>query len=250
MKRTLNTSLFVALLFGLMAGAALPAPARDARTPASKESRIPPAPLFRDPVFDGAADPSFIWNDRERAWWVFYTNRRANAPDAQDGVRWCHGTDIGIASSPDGRTWTYRGTARGLEFEPGRNTFWAPCLLEHGAAFHMFVAYVRGVPADWSGERHIVHYTSRDLVNWKYEAVVPLSSPNVIDAFVCAKPSGGWRMWYKDEAHGSHIWAADSEDLFRWSVKGVYIWYTWFNISQNRQVKSCPKHNRGQCEPD
>ena len=223
MKRTLNTSLFAALLFGLMAGAALPAPARDARTPASKESRIPPAPLFRDPVFDGAADPSFIWNDRERAWWVFYTNRRANAPDAQDGVRWCHGTDIGIASSPDGRTWTYRGTARGLEFEPGRNTFWAPCLLEHGAAFHMFVAYVRGVPADWSGERHIVHYTSRDLVNWKYEAVVPLSSPDVIDAFVCAKPSGGWRMWYKDEAHGSHIWAADSEDLFRWSVKGAVV---------------------------
>ncbi|MBM3311967.1 MAG: glycosyl hydrolase, partial [Candidatus Aminicenantes bacterium] len=82
------------------------------------ENRTPPAPLYRDPVFDGAADPSLIWNDAERAWWVFYTNRRANAPDAQDGVRWCHGTDIGIASSADGGlTWTYRGTAQGLEFE-------------------------------------------------------------------------------------------------------------------------------------
>jgi len=177
-----------------------------------------PAPLYRDPVFDGAADPSLIWSDAERAWWIFYTNRRANAPDAQDGVRWCHGTDIGIASSADGGlTWTYRGTAKGLEFEPGRNTFWAPCLVEHGRTFHMFLAYVRGVPADWSGERHIIHYTSRNLFDWKFEAIVPLSSDRVIDAFVMAKRSGGWRMWYKDEDNGSHIYAADSEDLFRWT---------------------------------
>jgi hypothetical protein len=195
-------------------------------TPASRkrDTRIPPAPLYRDPVFDGAADPSLIWNDAERAWWVFYTNRRANAPDAQDGVRWCHGTDIGIASSTDGGlTWTYRGIAKGLEFEPGRNTFWAPCLVEHGRTFHMFVAYVRGVPADWSGDRNVVHYTSRDLVNWKFDAVIPLSSDNVIDAFVYAKPTGGWRMWYKDEAHGSHIYAADSEDLGKWEVTGPVI---------------------------
>jgi hypothetical protein len=65
-----------------------------------QKAGTPPAPLYRDPVFDGAADPSLIWNDQERAWWILYTNRRANAPDAQDGVRWCHGTDIGIASSP------------------------------------------------------------------------------------------------------------------------------------------------------
>jgi Putative zinc dependent peptidase (DUF5700) len=188
------------------------------------DSRRPPAPLYRDPVFDGTADPSLIWNEKERSWWIFYTNRRANVPDAQDGVRWCHGTDIGIASSGDGgMKWIYRGTAQGLEFEAGRNTFWAPCLLLHGGTYHMYVAYVRGVPADWSGERHIVHYTSRDLMNWKYEGIVPLSSEYVIDAFVYAKPSGGWRMWYKDEAHGSHIYAADSEDLFRWKVVGPVI---------------------------
>ncbi len=186
--------------------------------------RIPPAPLYRDPVFDGAADPSLVWNDQERSWWIFYTNRRANAPDAQDGVRWCHGTDIGIASSADsGLTWRYRGVAKGLEFEPGRNTFWAPCLVEHGRTYHMFVAYVRGVPADWSGDRHIVHYSSRNLVDWKFEAVLSLSSERVIDAFVYAKPSGGWRLWYKDEANGSHIYAADSEDLYRWTVTGPVI---------------------------
>jgi hypothetical protein len=87
----------------------------------------------------------------------------------------------------------------------------------------MFVAYVRGVPADWSGERHIVHYTSRDLINWKFEGIVPLSSEYVIDAYVHAKPSGGWRMWYKDEANGSHIYAADSEDLYHWKVIGPVV---------------------------
>jgi hypothetical protein len=189
-----------------------------------QKTGTPPAPLYRDPVFDGAADPSLIWNDQEREWWILYTNRRANAPGAQNDLSWVHGTDIGIASSADGGlTWTYRGTAKGLEFEPGRNTFWAPCLVEHGRTYHMFLAYVRGVPTDWSGARNIVHYTSKDLVDWKFEAVVPLSSDRVIDAFVMAKREGGWRMWYKDEADGSHIYAADSEDLSRWKVAGPVV---------------------------
>jgi hypothetical protein len=212
------------ILLVVLAGFCLLGAACGRRAQRANGARIPPAPLYRDPVYDGAADPSLVWNDKERAWWVFYTNRRANAPDAQDGVRWCHGTDIGIASSTDGGlTWTYRGTAKGLEFETGRNTFWAPCLVEHGRTYHMFAAYVRGVPADWSGDRHIVHYTSRDLVDWKFEAVLALSSENVIDAFVYARPAGGWRMWYKDEANGSHIYAADSEDLFRWTTAGPVI---------------------------
>ena len=212
------------LLIILAAALALGTACRRPAIPSTVQGRVPPAPLYRDPVFDGAADPSLIWNDQERAWWIFYTNRRANDPNAQDGVRWCHGTDIGIASSADGGlTWTYRGIAKGLDFEPGRNTFWAPCLVEHGRTFHMFVAYVRGVPADWSGERHIVHYTSRDLVEWKCEGIVPLSSERVIDAFVYPKPSGGWRLWYKDEADGSHIYAADSEDLYRWTVTGPVV---------------------------
>ena len=39
----------------------------------------PNAPLFRDPIYDGAADPTIIWNPKEKAWWIFYTNRRASA---------------------------------------------------------------------------------------------------------------------------------------------------------------------------
>ena len=220
MIKSVEKRILIIALAGACLGAA--ACAGPSRQPSG--ARTPPAPLFRDPVFDGAADPSLIWNDEERAWWVFYTNRRANAPDAQDGVRWCHGTDIGIASSGDGGlTWSYRGTAKGLEFEPGRNTFWAPCLVEHARTYHLFVAYVRGVPADWSGDRHIVHYTSPNLVDWTYESVLALTSERVIDAFVYPKPSGGWRLWYKDEAHDSHIYAADSEDLYRWSVAGPVV---------------------------
>ncbi len=77
--------------------------------------------------------------------------------------------------------------------------------------------------ADWSGDRHIVHYTSPDLLHWTFTSVLALSSARVIDPFVYAKPSGGWRMWYKDESHGSHIYAADSEDLDRWRVHGPVI---------------------------
>ena len=36
-----------------------------------------PAPLFRDPVFDGAADPSMIWDNINHQWLIFYTQRRA-----------------------------------------------------------------------------------------------------------------------------------------------------------------------------
>lgn len=53
----------------------------------------PNAPLFRDPIYDGAADPVIIWNKEEKAWWIFYTNRRAFGPNC--GVAFVHGTDIG-----------------------------------------------------------------------------------------------------------------------------------------------------------
>lgn len=180
------------------------------------------APLFRDPIHDGAADPTIIYNRQERTWWIVYTNRRANV-DCR-GVAWAHGTDIGVASSSDGGlSWCYRGILQGLEFEPGRNTFWAPEVLWHEDQYHMFVSYVPGVPHDWSGSRHILHYTSRDLWTWSFMQRLPLSSDRVIDACVMKMPSGLWRMWYKDEVHGSHTYAADSKDLSRWDVAGPVI---------------------------
>ena len=80
----------------------------------------------------------------------------------------------------------------------------------------MYVSYVPGVPHDWSGSRSILHMTSQNLWDWKYEGTLPLSSDRVIDACVFHLPDGRWRMWYKDEANQSHTYAADSSDLYTW----------------------------------
>ncbi len=181
-----------------------------------------PAPLFRDPIYDGAADPVIIWNRQERNWWLLYTQRRANVDGPK--VAWVHGCDIGVARSTDeGHSWRYLGVLPGLEFERGRNTFWAPEILWHGNTYHMYASFVPGVPQDWSGTRHIVHYTSNDLWTWRCHGRLPLSSDRVIDACVEQIAPGKWRMWYKDESHGSHTYAADSADLMRWSVTGPVI---------------------------
>lgn len=181
-----------------------------------------PAPLFRDPIYDGAADPTVIWNRLEQTWWILYTSRRANM-DCR-GVAWAHGTDIGIASSSDkGQSWRYRGVLPGLEFEPGRNTFWAPEVIWHNNLYHMYVSYVRGVPHDWSGSRSIVHYTSPDLWEWQYKSPLKLSSNRVIDAAIMQLSDNDWRMWYKDEINQSHTYVADSKDLCHWVVRGPVI---------------------------
>lgn len=90
------------------------------------------SPLFRDPIYDGAADPVVVWNREAQEWWMIYTNRRATA----EGERfaWVHG----VASSRDGgKSWLYRGTLQGLDIEWGRNTFWAPEIYWHDGLYHM-----------------------------------------------------------------------------------------------------------------
>lgn len=181
-----------------------------------------PAPLYQDPVHAGPTDPVVVHDGRQ--WWMFYTQRRADV--SAPGVAWVHGTAIGAATSEDGRDWLYRGTLDSLAFEPGTNTFWAPEILRApGGAFHMYVSYIQGVPDRWEGhERQILHYTSGDLWQWTPVGTVPLSSRYVIDACVHPLPGGtGWRMWYKDEGHGSATWAADSPDLYDWRVVGPVL---------------------------
>src|SRR6187431_2461751 len=70
-----------------------------------EETNIADKPLYRDTIFDGAADPTLIWNSKEKKWFMFYTNRRANI--GGNGVSWVHGTPIGIAESKDGAHWKY-----------------------------------------------------------------------------------------------------------------------------------------------
>ncbi|MGI5899690.1 MAG: glycosyl hydrolase [Christensenellales bacterium] len=183
--------------------------------------RIPEAPLFNDPIYNGAADPVIFWNRDEQQWWIVYTQRMHSAPGP--GTTPIHGSKLGVASSPDGHDWLYRGTLTGLEFEHGHNTWWAPEIFWHEDRYHMYASYVQGMPVNWNRPRTIIHYTSTNGWEWKLESKLKLSSDRVIDACVTKMPSGIWRMWYKDENHGSHTYCADSHDLYHWENSGCAI---------------------------
>ncbi|WP_375436516.1 glycosyl hydrolase [uncultured Hymenobacter sp.] len=182
--------------------------------------KLAPKPLFRDPIYDGAADPVIIWNKQEKKWFMFYTNRRATDTTAA-GVTWVHGTRIGIAESVDGgATWRYRDTAN-INYRPTpQYTHWAPDVLEDKGRYHMFLTYVPGIFTDWNHPRSILHLTSSDLLNWKYESSLVLATDKVIDASVYRLPDGSWRMWYNNERDGKSIYYADSPDLYHWQDQG------------------------------
>lgn len=183
------------------------------------------APIFVDPITDGAADPTVIHKGGTNEWWMFYTNRRATLEGP--GVQWVHGSKIGIAISTDrGRSWHYKGTVDGLDdpADPGLNTHWAPDVIWAEGEYHMYLSYVRGTPTQWAGhERHIVHFVSDDLVGWRRIGRVHLDSDFVIDAAVARCPDGLYRLWYKDEGDGSSTRVATSNDLYHWTSAGVAI---------------------------
>ena len=177
------------------------------------------APLFKDPIHNGAADPVVIYNEETGTHYMLYTARRADVKE--EGVMWVHGTDIGIAESKDnGNSWEYIGICKGLKYGEGKNTYWAPEVIRFGELYHMYVSYVPGIPADWNHPRYILHYTSKNLIDWNFESKLNLSSEKIIDACVFRLPNGIFRMWYKDERNGSHTYFADSKDLYNWEVKG------------------------------
>jgi predicted GH43/DUF377 family glycosyl hydrolase len=179
-------------------------------------------PLFDDPVYHGAADPVIIWNKQKKAWWMFYTNRRATLNDST-GVAWVHGTRIGIAESKDGKAWKYTDTAN-INYRPDSGyTFWAPDIIEDKGIYHMYLTYVPGIFKDWNHPRNIIHLTSKDLMNWQYESTLKLVNDKVIDASIFHLPDGTWRLWYNNEKDGKSIWYADSKDLYNWEDKGRAI---------------------------
>ena len=188
----------------------------------SKNAMSPaPKPLYADPVYDGAADPVVVWNGNEKKWFMLYTNRRANINDS--GVKWVHGTRIGIAESKDGLVWKYRDTAN-INYRPVPDyTHWAPDIIFYQGLYHMFLTYVPGIFNDWNHPRNIIHLTGKDLFNWKYESTLPLVNEKVIDPCVLQLPGGSWRMWYNNERDGKSIYYADSKDLYTWTDKGKAI---------------------------
>ena len=182
------------------------------------------SPIFRDPIEDGAADPTVIRKEGTGEWWMFYTNRRARA--GGEGFTWIHGSPIGMGvSTDDGATWTYRGTVTGLDApgDEGLNTHWAPEVIFAEGQYHMYLSYISGTPTHWNVPRTITHFVSDDLENWRGVGPLALSSDRVIDAAVYKCPDGLWRLWYKDENHGSATWCATSPDLFEWTVEGIVI---------------------------
>ena len=118
------------------------------------------SPFYADPLFDGAHDAEFVWHDGEGCWWLIYLQNRYNSPlaDPAGSCAYCVYTDIGLASTPDqGKTWIYRGVARGLDVpaavrvDPlppnsttqqfGGATWWRPAVFRHAGQYHGYFVY-------------------------------------------------------------------------------------------------------------
>ncbi len=182
-------------------------------------------PFFADTIWQGAADPTMLWNPVKKEFYVWYTQRRANLENNTE-VEWMHGSSIGIAASKDGKEWRYVGICKGnenlSEAKEKGVTWWAPSVIYDHKLFHMYVSYVPGIFRDWNAKRFIKHFTSTDGENWKYESTLPLSSERCIDACVY-KVKDEWFLAYKDENNRNETWLAKSKDLYNWKVVGSAV---------------------------
>ncbi len=185
-------------------------------------AEIAPKPLYRDPVYDGAADVSIIYDRAGKMWKMFYTNRRATLThDDPKDVSWVHGTAIGVATSENGAHWTYQNIAN-IPTECTGATLWAPELYEEAGTYHIWLTVVPGIFKNWQGDRKIVHLTSTDLKNWTCGDTLDVGSDRIIDASVM-KLKIGYRLWFKDERKGSRLFAADSRDLVHWKRQNAPV---------------------------
>lgn len=184
--------------------------------------------MIVDPIHDGATDPVLVRNHEEASWWCLFVHRRANTKvGGPPRIGRCHGSEVGVANSADGgRSWLYRGTVS-LPVERGTNTFWGPDVVWHDGTYHMFVTFIRGVPDDPAWDTHgrpspwhrqIHHLTSANLWDWEHVSRLDLGTDHAVDPYVFPMPSGGWGLWFKDEARGGSIWRAASTDLYEWKV--------------------------------
>lgn len=189
---------------------------------AKKGGKIADKPLFRDSKYDGAADPIVIWNKKEKCWFMFYTNRRANIKNSV-GVDWVHGTPIGIAKSTDGgATWQYKCDAV-INYGKPDYTFWAPDIVEYEGKYHMFLTVVPGTFTDWKHPRSIVQLESDDMINWSLVKEMKLASDKVIDAGIFKAKDGWWYMYYNNEKDRKSIYAVKSKDLRNWLDAGKVV---------------------------
>jgi hypothetical protein len=168
------------LLAGTLATAAAQAP------PAGYSSTV--SPFYSDPLFGGAHDAELVWHEAEQCWWLTYLqNRYDSCARGGHATGSTTGTDLGLASTPDGgRTWVYRGVMAGLDVpandrhEPlppgartaqfGGATWWRPAVTTVDSVYHGFFSYWEQTH-EW-GLWKVVHYTSTDLKNWRFKQFV------------------------------------------------------------------------------
>lgn len=180
---------------------------------AQAQTQTAPAPLFRDPIYDGAADPIVVYNRKQQEWTMFYTQRRANLPLWD--VAYCYGTAIGVATSQDhGKTWNYTGTLD-IKIDDGHNTFWAPEIIYDNGTYHLFVTYIKGIYNHWAGKARLVHFTSSDLKRWKFKGSLKLED-DIIDPTLMKLADGKWHIWYKKN---SQTFTAASNNLSDWKLQ-------------------------------
>jgi hypothetical protein len=192
----------------------------------STTAQAAPVPLFKDPLCNGAADPTILWNAHDKAYWIFYTNRRATCCPGCTGVQWVFGTDIGVASTFDGgKTWKYRGIAKqtgkkDLSWNTSQNTFWAPEIIYDKTTqlYHMYASITPGILSGWNeGIANVVHLSAKDPLNgWSYDVLPFKSIHGGIDPTVHKLDDGKWYMWMKNRDRMS------STDLVNWTLAGTF----------------------------
>ena len=189
---------------------------------------LAPKPAFRDPVYDGAADPIVIWNPMVEKWWMFYTNRRATETHLP-GVSWVFKTPIGIAESENGANWSYVGNANfpNLPIEAGGDsaTLWAPDIVYGDDGYwHMYLSVQAGIAERWGKvPGYIDHFVSNNLRDWTFESRFDLPVGSY-DAEVIKMPNGIWRMYFKDPSNrASTFYFMESKDLKKWSEKKLVM---------------------------
>ena len=222
--------------------------------------------FYQDPLFNAAHDPEFVWHEGEQCWWMTYLQNRYNSPlsDPDD----CHGcfylyTDLGLASTPDnGTTWVYRGVMQGLgapsawgnaSFGMRQNgsahggaTWWRPAVTysPDDKRYHGFFAYLlqsRGEScATTEAQFHVTHYTSSNLLDWKFEAFVATGASRY-DSVVFRIKDGRWilvsagakppnlqshdlRTWEPVSDPGLHFSTDEGPHVTRWKNK---MWFNW-----------------------
>ncbi|MEM6633428.1 MAG: family 43 glycosylhydrolase [Bacteroidota bacterium] len=184
------------------------------------------SPLFIDPNYHGSCDPEIVWNEVEKAWWIFYTARKGTEENT-----WV-GTPLGVTSSKDLINWEFRGYCSfdGVGGKPtAKETFWAPAIIAHEGVYHMFVTWKPdSLPSEgrpWGASPgKIVHYKApvhNLLSGWEKVGIIHDPGLNTIDATVYQQ-GDEFHVWFKGRIPGekNELYHMVTRDFESWADRG------------------------------